>query len=151
MPPREPPRITDPESRHNLHVTREADLIAVGPWSRAELYAAVERADAADRVVVLDYGRERIYLVDESDVTYLSPKALGFADAPGVRLAEPQPYSPSDGTVGRIRAQTVVVSPEFDLLIPAFDWSEPDDEWEPPELDYRDRPAGSPTGAIGGD
>lgn len=142
--------VTAPTSRHNLHVTQESDLIGIGPWSKEQLYAAVERADTGDKLVVLDYGREQLYLAESDDVRYLQPTALGLAEAPGLWVGDPQPYNPDDGTVGRVRADSLVVSPAFDILIPAFEWPEPDDEWDPPELEYRERESDTPAGAAGG-
>lgn len=147
---REPATVTDPMSRHNLHVTDRSDLIDIGPWSQDQLFAAVERADSEDGAIVLDYDREQLYLADTDDLAYLPPTALGIADDPGLRIDQPRAYDPESRSVGRVRVESVTVSPEFDILIPAFDWTEPDDEWEPPELDYRDRPSGSPSGAVGG-
>jgi hypothetical protein len=148
--PGEPATITDPMSRHNLHVTAESDLVDIGPWTADQLYAAVERADFVDGVVVLDYGRERLHLVAREGVAYLPPTALGFGDQPGLELDEPRPYDPETDTLGRVRVESVTVAPEFDILIPAFDRTEPDEHWEPPELEYQDRPSGSPSGAVGG-
>lgn len=144
------PAVTDPESRHNLHVTQTGDLIDIGPWSQDQLCAAVKRAESADAIVVLDYGRERLYLVGSADVEYLPPKRLGLSDAPGLRVTQPRIYHPDTGHLGRVRVQSLIVSPEFDILIPAFDWDEPDDEWWPPELRYRDQPSTTPSGAVGG-
>lgn len=141
-------RVTEPTSRHNLHVTSEADLIDVGPWSRERLYAALERADEDGDVVVLDYGRERLYLAGEADLGYVPPTAFGLADAPGLRVGEPRVYDP-DGTVHRSRVGSVLVSPEFDILVPAFDRTEPDDTWEPPEPEYRERASGTGSGIRG--
>ncbi len=149
MTPRDATDVTAPASRHNLHVTDREDLVGVGPWSRDELWAAVQRADGEGSVVVLDYGRERLYLADDADVSYRPPTALGLADAPGLRVASPRPYDPDDGTVGTA-GEPVTVTPEFDVLVPAFDWEAPDEEWEPPEPEYRQRPTGSPSGAVGG-
>jgi len=142
--------VTDPMSRHNLHVTRREDLIDIGPWSREQLWAAVGRADEEDGIVVLDYGREQLYLVGRGDVTYLPPRVLGLADEPGLRVEEPRTYDPGEGAVGKVRVEAVTVAPAFDILVPAFDWTEPDDQWEPPERDYQERPSGSPSGAVGG-
>jgi hypothetical protein len=146
----DPDGVTAPESRHNLHVTRKGDLIDIGPWSQDQLWAAVERADREAEVVVLDHGREQLLLVGADDVTYLPPSALGCGEEPGRRGREPRAYDPERGTVGRPRVETRTVGPQFDILIPALDWTEPDDQWEPPELEYRDRPTGSPSGAVGG-
>ena len=137
-------------SRHNLHVTAESDLVGVGPWTADQLYAAVERADSVDSAVVLDYGRETLYLVAPEGVVYLPPTALGFGDQPGLELDEPRRYDPDADTLGRVRVESVTVAPEFDILIPAFDRSEPDEYWEPPELEYRDQSSNSPFGAAGG-
>jgi hypothetical protein len=142
--------VTDPMSRHNLHVTGESDLIAIGPWSSEQLYAAVERADAEDGIVVLDYGREQLYLLDADDVRYLPPTALGFGDSSGLELHQPRQYDPETGNLGRVRVDSLTVAPEFDILVPAFDWTEPDEHWEPPELTYQERPSDSPSGAVGG-
>lgn len=146
----ESPTVTDPMSRHNLHVTQKSDLIDIGPWSRDQLYAAVERADDEDEAVVLDYGRTQLYLAGTDDLTYLPPAAFGFADDPGLRVDSPRAFDPDEKRVGRVRTQSITVSPEFDILIPAFDWTEPDDQWEPPEFDYQDSPSESPSGAVGG-
>lgn len=142
--------VTDPMSRHNLHVTAESDLIDIGPWSHEQLYAAVERADAEDDIVVLDYGRDQVYLADDGDVGYLPPTALGFGDSPGLEVTHPRRYDPETGSVGRVRVDSVTVAPEFDILVPAFDWTEPDEHWEPPELTYQEQPSDSPSGAVGG-
>ncbi|MEF8901289.1 MAG: hypothetical protein V5A25_08720 [Halovenus sp.] len=142
--------VTAPMSRHNLHVTQQEDLIDIGPWSQEQLWAAVERADGEDGIVVLDYGREQLYLVDHGDVTYLPPRVLGLAEEPGLRVRNPRTYDPDGDTVAKVRVESVTVAPEFDILIPAFDWTELDDQWEPPELDYQERPSGSPSGAVGG-
>jgi hypothetical protein len=142
--------VTDPMSRHNLHVTAESDLVDIGPWTADQLRTAVTRADSEAGVIVLDYGRETLYLVDSDDITYLPPTALGFGDQPGLEVAEPRRYDPETDALGRVRVESVTVAPRFDILIPAFNWTEPDEHWEPPEFDYRDRPSGSPSGAVGG-
>lgn len=141
--------VTDPQSRHNLHVTRHTDLINIGPWSRDQLYSAVQLADAENEAVVLDYGREQLYLAAPDKIHYLSPTAFGLADAPGLRVDQPRLYDPDSERIRRSRVQSVTVSPEFDILIPAFDWTEPDTQWEPPGLDYREQPIGTPSGVIG--
>jgi len=142
--------VTDPMSRHNLHVTQQEDLIDIGPWSQEQLWAAVQRADAGDDIVVLDYGRKQLYLVDDDDVAYLPPSALGLADEAGLQARDPRTYDPERDAVAKARVESVTVAPEFDMLIPAFGWTEIDDNWEPPELDYQERPSGSPSGAVGG-
>jgi len=148
--PRDTTDVTDPMSRHNLHVTAESDLVAIGPWSSDQLYAAVERADAEGDVVVLDYGREQLSLVGPEDVRYLPPTALGLGDSPGLEMTRPRRYDPESGHLGRVRVETMTVAPAFDILVPAFDWTEPDEHWEPPEIEYQERPSGSPSGAVGG-
>jgi hypothetical protein len=150
MTPRDTADVTDPMSRHNLHVIAESALVDIGPWAADQLHAAVERADDEDAVVILDYGREVLYLVDSDNVAYVPPTALGFGDEPGLEVEEPRPYDPDTDTLGRVRVESATVAPEFDILIPAFDWSEPDEYWEPPEFEYRDQPSGSPSGAVGG-
>lgn len=152
MPLRESPAVTDPNSRHNLHVTQKSDLIDIGPWSQDQLYAAVQRVDSDDdaEAVVLDYGRERLYLAATDDLTYLPSKALWLRAEPGLRVDQPRGYVPEENRVERARVHSITVSPTFDILLPAFDWTEPDDDWEPPEFDYREQPSGSPSGAVGG-
>lgn len=145
--------VTAPMSRHNLHVTGESNLIDVGPWSSEQLYAAVKRADSEGELVVLDYGRERLYLAGSERVGYVPPTALGFGAAPGLRVEEPRAYDPEGDELARSRRDSVLVSPEFDILVPAFDRTEPDETWEPPEFEHRDSPSetgvGSGTG-VGG-
>lgn len=150
MDPLEATDITAPGSRHNLHVTAESDLIDIGPWTQQQLYRAVERAESEDCVVVLDYGREQLYIVDRKKIAYIPPTALGLASEPGLRVTDPRTYDPDDDVIGRSRTDSLVVSPEFDILIPAFDWTEVDDAWEPPELDYREQPSGTTSGTVGG-
>lgn len=142
--------ITDPASRHSRHVAGRADLTGVGPWSGDQLYAAVKLADAEGDAVVVDHARERLYLADAGDLTYVPPEALGLASPPELRVDSPRRYVADEGSVGRARVRSTTVSPEFDVLVPDFDRSEPDDSWEPPELEYRERPSGSPSGAVGG-
>lgn len=142
--------VTAPRSRHNLHVTERADLVGIGPWSAEQLYAAVQRAEDETGVVVLDYRREQLYLVGHDDVTYLPPSALGFGDEPGLRVEDPQRYDPDNDSIARVRLESVTVTPEFDILVPAFDWEEPDEYWEPPELTSHERSSDRPSGAVGG-
>lgn len=140
--------VTAPQSRHNRHVTTKADIVEVDPWSRDQLYAAVKQADTARRLVVVDYGRENLYLADAIDLAYTPPRLLGIAADPALRVTDPALFDPEAGTTSEFRS--VTVAPAFDILIPAFDWDEPDDDWKPIEPEYRDRPAGSPSGAVGG-
>ncbi len=144
-----PRDVTAPRSRHNRHVTREEDLEPVGSWSCEQLSAAVRRADAEGRVVVLDYGRERLYLADATGLTYVPPRGLGLAADPALRVSDPAVFDPETGAVELIAS--VTVAPEFDILVPAFDWEETDDSWEPPRPRRRSSSTGSPAGsAIGG-
>lgn len=139
-----------PRSRHNVHVRDRSDIEAVGPWSREELYGAVERADGEDRVVVLDYAREQLYLVGRDDLSFRPPGALGIGPDPQLVVTDPAVFDPKAGTVRRSRATARVVSPEFDVLVPAFDWEVVDEEFEPLEPEYRERSTGTPSGALGG-
>lgn len=43
--------------------------------------------------VVIDYGRERLYLAETGNIRYLPPTVLGFAEAPGLRV-EGSRYAP---------------------------------------------------------
>lgn len=139
-----------PRSRHNLHVRDRSDIEAVGPWNREDLYSAVERAEREDGVVVLDYGREQLYLVGRDGVSFRPPDTLGLRDDPELVVTDPAVFDPEAGTVRRPRATARVVSPEFDVLVPAFDWEVVDEEFEPLEPEYRERPSDTPTGALGG-
>ncbi len=141
--------VTRPRSRHNRHITREADLEPVGSWSRDQLYEAVKRADTEDRLVVLDYGREQLYLARPTDLAYAPPRILGLAADPALRVSDPAVFDPETGAVGP--AASVTVAPAFDILVPAFDWEGMDDGWEPPRPRHRESPTGTPTGStVGG-
>lgn len=136
--------LTAPRSRHNLHVTGPEDLRDVAGWSRETLYAAVEYADdGGDRVVVLDYGREALYVAAAGDLTYRPPRALGFGAPPALEVDDPLLYDPEAPADRRTEpTDPVTVSPEFDILVPAFDWEELDEEPLPP---VDSRLSGSPT------
>jgi hypothetical protein len=142
--PLEPDDITAPASRHNVHVTRRADLTDVRNWAGDELYAAVERADAEDAVVVIDYGRALLYLADRADVTFVPPRRLGLSGEPGLRVRTPAVYDPETDAVSGPDVDERLVSPEFDVLIPALDWERQDEDSIPPEPEYRERPTGTP-------
>jgi len=141
--------ILDPRSRHNVHVTRARDIDAIGPWSRETLYAAVRRADDEERVVALDYGRRELYLAAGSDLTYEPPQGLGLAVPPVLHVAEPHRIDPDRQATTAI--DSVAVSPEFDVLVPAFDWEALGDDDTLPPVDHRpsETPAGSGTGTPG--
>jgi len=138
--------VTAPISRHNRYVTGERDLEPVARWSRSELYRAVRRADDEDRIVVVDYGRSNLYLADRSGVSYTAPRLLGLVADPALRVVDPDRFDPGTGSAEPFR--TVVVRPEFDVLIPAFDWGELDD-WDPPEPERTAAGAGVPGGVPG--
>jgi len=144
------PDILAPESRHNLHVTGRSDLRDVGDWSAETLYQAVKAADAAgDHVVVLDYGRSNIYLCDPDTLTYHPPKALGLEAPATLALTEPERFDPTGPKV--VPHEPVEVAPEFDILIPAFDWDEltEDDILPPTHIRSSDSPTGAGTGTPG--
>ena len=207
------PDVLAPRSRHNRHVTTPADLAPVGDWSREQLYAAVEVADDHDAVVVIDYGRSSLCLVEPVGLSYRPPRALGFASPPVLLVADPLAFDPNEGTVTALTSDDVAdplpdlndlpdapagsgqtgvggseestadehasdgatadehasdgatadggllppeadedrfwvaVTPQFDILVPAFDWEEePDDEPLPP-VERRETPSstGTPT------
>jgi hypothetical protein len=123
---------------------RRADLTDVRDWTQAELYAAVERADAEDAVVVIDYGRALLYLADQADVTFVPPRRLGLSGEPGLRVRTPAVYDPETDAVSGLDVDERLVAPEFDVLIPAFDWETQDEDSMPIEPEYRERPSGAP-------
>ena len=141
--------VLDPCSRHNVHVSRPADLDGIGPWSAETLYAAVRRADGEGRVVVLDYGRRELYLAAGDELTYEPPRGLGLAAPPALRVDEPHRVVPERQATAAV--EPVVVSPEFDVLVPAFDWEELGDDDLFPPVDRRpsETPAGSGAGTPG--
>jgi hypothetical protein len=147
--PGQPGDILDPRSRHNIHVTRADDLDVVGEWARDTLYAAVRRAEREERVVVLDYGRSALYLADGADLSYEPPRRLGFAAPPMLHVGAPWRFQPDQHTTTAVDA--VTVSPEFDILVPAFDWADLSEEDVLPPIDARRSrtPAGSGTGTPG--
>lgn len=152
MDPLDSQEITDARSRHNIHVTRRDDIEPVDPWSRDTLYAAVKRADKAAAVVVLDYGREQLWLAAPDDLTYVPPAAVGrgFGTDPGLIVEEPRLFDPASGTLRRSRASSREITPEFDILIPAFDWEELDESVLPPEVNLHQQPTDSSTGTPSG-
>ena len=144
MDPLEPDDITAPAFRHNVYVTRRAGLTDVRDWTQAELYAAVERADAEDAVVVIDYGRALLYLADRADVTFVPPRRLGLSGASGPGDRTPAVYDPETDAASGLDVDERLVSPEFDILIPALNWESRDEDSMPIEPEYRERPSGSP-------
>ncbi len=140
--------ITHPRSRHNIHVTARSDLRPVGDWSVETLYQAVKAAAAGDgHTVVLDYDRSKLYIAAAEELTYQPPEALGFESPPALDVAAPQLFDP-DGPTLRSHA-SVRVGPEFDLLIPAFDWDELTEDDILPPTDRRPTRSPSGTGTPG--
>lgn len=153
--------VRDPLSLGSVHVTDESDLRAAGPWSRATLYAVVEEAAPLDRVVVLDYGREHLYVAADATRTTDGPTLLTeprlAVDDPLVAVIERRrddggaratqtPRNTADGgapvvSLRQFRA-AVEVTPPFDVLVPAFDL--PEDREPPPPTDPG--PTRQPTG-----
>ena len=155
-----------PRSRHNRYVTTPDDVVPVGEWSREELFGAVKAADAADAVVVIDYGRVALYLADGGRLQYDPPRVLGIAAPAALHVTDPVRYDPATGETEPVEAsdppdasaghpdangtripsdagsrvvgdgrgsEQVIVTPRFDLLVPAFDWEElSEDEMLPP-------------------
>lgn len=142
----EPGDILDPRSRHNIHVTHEDDLAAIGPWSSETLYMAVRRADNKEWVVVLDYDRRELYLAASTDLTYEPPQGFGFTSVPALHVDEPHRIVHTQQQTTSI--DPVIVSPEFDILVPAFDWQELSDDDVLPPIDHQSSgtPARSGTG-----
>lgn len=136
--------VLDPRSRHNRHVTARDDIDAVPPWSVEELYRAVVAADrqADDVVVILDYSRSNLYLVVSSAIEYEPPAMLGIGSPPVLQVIDPLRFDPEANAA--VPHVSVLVAPEFDILVPAFDWDEiTDDDVLPP---ITIRPTESPTG-----
>lgn len=134
--------VTHPLSPHSVHVAGPEDLAGVAEWSCAELYATVEAADERDRVVVVDYGRSRLYLAPEEDLEYTAPGALG-GRKPALAVAAPLVATPGE-PVGVEEGEDVTVSPEFDVLVPAFDLEELEEA--PPPVEPLRRPTSTGTG-----
>ena len=136
-------QVTHPLSPHSVHVTGPEDLAGVAEWSRGELYATVEAADERDRVVVVDYGRSRLYLASEEALEYTPPGALGGRE-PALDVAAPLVATPGE-SVTVAEGADVTVSPEFDVLVPAFDLEELEEA--PPPVEPLRRPTSTGTGA----
>lgn len=150
--------VRDPLSLGSVHVTDESDLRAVGPWSRATLYAVVEEAAPLDRVVVLDYGREYLYVAADAARTTDGPALLTeprlAVDDPLLAVIEGRrddggtqnTRSTADGAAPAVSLRqfrpAVEVTPPFDVLVPAFDL--PEDREPPPPTDPG--PTRQPTG-----
>jgi len=147
--------VTVPGSRHSVHVTGPDDLAGIAGWSRETLYRAVKFVDDGDpddtasRTVVLDYGRGNLYAAAASDLTYEPPRGLGLLEAPSLHVAAPDLLDPEGPETDPFHP--VTVSPEFDVLVPAFDWEEMDlDDLPPPvDLESSDAPAGAGVGTSG--
>ncbi len=136
--------VTAPASRHSLRVGGRSDLEAVSDWSADTLYAAVRRADEADDgAVVLDHGRASLYVAPRTGLRYESPGGLGLWSPPALHVADPRLFDPEGGET--TPTDPVSVSPEFDVLVPAFDREElTEGDLLPPTTR---RPSESPSGA----
>lgn len=141
--------VTDPRSRHNIHVTAKEDLRGVGEWSRETLYQSVRFADRnsdRDFVVVLDYQRPAMYLTPGTALRYEPPRVLGVAAPPALHVRDPHRYDPDGPTATSVHP--VTVSPKFDILVPAFEWNDLDEQDVIPPIDRRS--SRSPTGTGSG-
>lgn len=143
------PPITDPRSRHNIHVTDRSDLREVGEWSVDTLYEAVTAADAAagDHAAVLDYGRSSIYVVGFEGMTYHPPEALGFESPPTLAVTTPRLFDPAGPQL--VAHESVEIENEFDILIPAFDWEDLSAEDVLPPVERRRSESPTDTGTPG--
>jgi hypothetical protein len=140
--------VTAPASRHNLHVTDRSDLDDVDGWSQDELYRAVTAAAEDDDLVVVDYGRSLLYLADRSDLTYRPPRVLGLGAEPALHVAAPTRYDPAASETRPLDDR--VVSPTFDILVPAFDWTElSETDLLPPRYSRSESPSGHGEGTPG--
>lgn len=135
----------DPRSRHNIHVSAKDDLRDIPPWSQKTLYQAVRAADAqSEHVVVVDYGRSQLYVVATNNLSYDPPEALGLRTPPVLHVSDPTLFEPDGPKL--VSYQSVTVSPEFDILVPAFDWDDLDEEELLPPVDRRPTRSPSSTG-----
>lgn len=140
--------ITAPASRHNIHVTDRSDLDGIDAWSRDELYRAVKTADEDGSLVVVDYDRSLLYLAARSALTYHPPRVLGLAAEPTLHVAGPTRYDPATAETEPLEAR--VVSPTFDVLVPAFDWTDlTEADLPPPRSSRSGAPSGRGTGSPG--
>lgn len=55
-----------------------------------------------------------------TELTYEPPQGLGLRAPPALYVAEPYRIDPDQQTTTAV--EPVIVSPEFDILVPAFDW-----------------------------
>lgn len=92
--------VTDPRSPHSVHVASEADVPSTPPWGRAVLGRAVRLADGRDEVVVLDHGRERLYLAPTEGLDYRPPGTLGLGDPPALVVDGPVVVVPEEDGLG---------------------------------------------------
>jgi len=92
--------VTDPRSPHSVHVASEADVPAIPPWGRDTLHRAVRLADDRGEVVVLDHDRARLYLADETALSYRPPGTLGLGRPPALVVARPALLRPGDDRYG---------------------------------------------------
>jgi hypothetical protein len=140
--------VTAPRSRHSVHVTDRRDLVDVDDWSRDALFRAVRAADERDEVVVVDHGRSLLYLAERSTLTYRPPRLLRIAADPVLYVTSPTRYKPTGPATEPLDSR--VVSPQFDILIPAFDWEDLTEADLPPRRATRQTaPGGAGTGSPG--
>ncbi len=92
--------VTDPRSPHSVHVASEADVPALPPWGHETLHRAVRLADDRGDVVVLDHGRDRLYLADEEALSYRPPGTLGFGRPPALVVVRPELLRPGGDQYG---------------------------------------------------
>jgi hypothetical protein len=98
-------------------------------------------------VTVIDYGRDRLYLVAEEGLEYDPPDPLGRRD-PALAVADPLVATPDGEDVAVEPGEAATVAPEFDVLVPAFDLEELDEDLVP--LEPLRRPTSTGTGAGAG-
>lgn len=152
--------VRDPLSLGSVHVTEQTELRAAGPWSSATLHAVVEEAAPLDRLVVLDYGRENIYVAADASrsahgLVPLTEPVLGVEE-PLLALVGDYHGDSSVQTVanGGTRSeitlhqfrQAVEVTPPFDVLVPAFDLQETQEPPPPTDPGATRQPTGHGTG-----
>lgn len=152
--------VRDPLSLGSVHVTEETDLPAAGPWSSATLQAVVEEAAPLDRIVVLDYAHENIYVAADAS---RSARGLVPLTEPVLTVEDPLLALIGDSrddssmqtvvnggahsaiTLHQFR-ETVEVTPPFDVLVPAFDRPETQEPPPPPDAGPTRQSTGHETG-----
>lgn len=125
--------VTDPRSPHSVHVASEADVPAIDPWGHDCLHRAVRIADERDAVVVLDHGRERLYLAAPESLSYRPPGALGLGNPPALVVDDPSVLRP-DGDDLAVEAFDPALLEEPAPVWPGTD-GDPDPDAAPSEAD----------------